>query len=279
MVLLLEEIRLPRARDGKEDDFDHGWADDSYANAFREYGIDVESLEPEEAAELVRGRPIWLELATAVDYWAGQRQKAKRPHWQRLIGLARIADPDEWRNQVREALERSDQEALRALAASPKIGELPVQTLSLLGGAIKDDAANEAVLRQAQRKYPHDFWINFQLAWTLERARPPQLSDAVRFYTAAVALRPQNVPIYMWLGNALFKQGNLHESEAMYRRYVELKPEHAAGHYWLGQIWARQGKVDEALEAFRDTIRRNPRKARNGYNVAHHVSNLGTARL
>ncbi len=276
MVLRLEEIRLPRARDGKEGDYDHAWADESYAEAFREYGIDVEALEPAEAAELVRARPIWLELAAALDYWARERETAKRPAWQRLIAVARLADPDEWRNQVRDALERRDQEALTELAASPKIGELPLPTLSLLGTAIKDATANEAVLRQAQRKYPHDFWINFQLAWTLEHATP-QRDEAVRFYTVAFALRPQNVPVHMWLANALFHQGNLAEAEIMYRRYRELRPEHAAGPYWLGQIMARQGRLDEALAAFREAIRLNPRMAGHPYNIAHRVSNLGTA--
>jgi serine/threonine protein kinase/Flp pilus assembly protein TadD len=276
MVLRLEEIRLPRAREGKELDFDHAWADDSYAEAFAEYGIDVDSLEAAEAAECIRARAIWLELATALDCWARQRHTAKKPGWPRLIAVARLADPDEWRNQVRDALERGDQETLRKLASSPRISGLPLPTLSLLGGAIKDDRANEAVLRQAQRKYPHDFWINFQLAWTLERAQPPQLNDAVRFYTAALTLRPQNVPIYMWLGNALFKHGTLDEADAMYRRYVELNPKHAAGHYWLGQIRARQGKLDEALAAFRKAIEREPRMAGHPYNVAHLVSNLGT---
>ncbi len=39
----------------------------------------------------------------------------------------------------------------------------------------------------------------------------------------------------------------------------------------------RDGLLDEALTLFREAIRLNPGMARHPYNVAHHVSNLGTA--
>jgi serine/threonine-protein kinase len=76
MVLRLEEIWLPRAKHGTEGAYDNRWADASYAKAFRDYGIDVEALEPAEAARRIRARTIRLELAAALDCWADRGQQS-----------------------------------------------------------------------------------------------------------------------------------------------------------------------------------------------------------
>ncbi len=180
MVLAVEELRLPRAVGGAEGAIDHSATDATYAKEFRDYGIDVESLESADAAERIRGQTIRLELTVALDHWASIRSKIPtgtgKPddtRWKRLVAVARAADPDEWRNQVRDALELRDVRALNKLAASPRIGELPLQTLSLLAEHL-GAKEGEAVLRQAQAKYPDDFWINFQLAWDLGHQDPPR---------------------------------------------------------------------------------------------------------
>src|SRR5262249_17259324 len=154
-------------------------------------GIDAESLEPAESARRVRARRIRLELTVALDQWARKRRGVRQADdlsWKRIVAVARAADDDAWRNQVRDAIEQDNDDALAALAASPKVGCLPLQTLSLLGGTIQDAQVAAAVLQQAQRKYPDDFWISFQLAWSLEHMQPPRIDEAIRFYTAAVAI-------------------------------------------------------------------------------------------
>lgn len=83
--------------------FDFVKVDSEYAKAFREYGIDAEALEPATAGELIRRRPIKLELALALDGWAEARRYAlsapvPAPHqskcWQQLLAAASAADPD-----------------------------------------------------------------------------------------------------------------------------------------------------------------------------------------
>ena len=44
--------------------------------------------------------------------------------------------------------------------------------------------------RRAQRAHPEDFWINHDLARSLMGAGQPD--EAVRFYSAAVAIRPRS---------------------------------------------------------------------------------------
>jgi serine/threonine protein kinase/Flp pilus assembly protein TadD len=242
MVLRLERARFPDAAGAGRTA-----TEAMIARAFREYGIDLELLEPEEAAERMRARPIRHQLATALDHWVkirasapGGGLKADDPFRKRLIAAARAADPDEWRNQVRDALARGDIEALRKLAASPKVGDLPVYTLSLLGNALDAAGAGEEavrVLRQAQQNCPDDGEINFQLAWALEHRSGPRAhrddDEVLRFYTVARALRPRNVAIHQVLGRALCKQDKWSEGITVYRRAVELNPDEAWHHYRL----------------------------------------------
>jgi eukaryotic-like serine/threonine-protein kinase len=251
MVLSLEKIRFPRAFRTGEGRYDDRWATLSYFKAFREYGIDLGSLEPLVAAECIRARSIRLELAMALDNWAslsrarssggdaGWKQPlAASPSifpptfpgrggnvgWKQVLAVARAADPDEWRNQLRDALEHDRTDALVKLAASEKIRGLPLQTLTLLAAGLKDKEKELAVLRQAQRTYPGDHWINFKLAYALMFSEPPlqQLDDAVRFYTAALAIRPRNVPTHFYLAEALRRCGKHDEAIALYRRAADL---------------------------------------------------------
>src|SRR5262249_27775505 len=127
MVLRLEEIRVPLGRD-----FVAWQADAPYARAFRDYGIDVETLEPAEAGRRIRARPIRRELTAALDTWAQSRRetsKDSQTDWKRLLAVARAADDDSWRKRVRDALEQEDYPTLNKLAASAKVSDLPVQSL------------------------------------------------------------------------------------------------------------------------------------------------------
>src|SRR5437879_5935517 len=66
-----------------------------------------------------------------------------------------------------------------------------------------------ALLRRAQDAFPGDFWINQDLGLTLLDCRPPQLDEAIRFLTAAVAIRPDSAGARLNLGDALRDKGRL----------------------------------------------------------------------
>src|SRR5262249_13915401 len=117
-VAQLEQIRLQKAN-LKDGQFDVAGADQAYAAAFRDHGIDVGKLDPAQAAERIRKQAIRAELVAALDDWAAARRAASKGNdkaWQHLVAVARAADADGWRNRLREAWQRSDRKLLVEMA-------------------------------------------------------------------------------------------------------------------------------------------------------------------
>jgi hypothetical protein len=157
--------------------------DADYARAFQDFGIDLAVLSTAEASERMRARGIRLELARALDIWSGMRRQTGNPgppDWMQLLDIAKEVDPDPWRSDLRDALKQGDPGALQAFAASADVRKLPPGTLHLLAIALRDaDLPDRAValLRQAQRQYPENLWINDELGWLcLTALRPAGLN-------------------------------------------------------------------------------------------------------
>ncbi len=127
-------------------------------------------------------------LAAAVDDWAAIRRDRRkdRAGAAALAALARAADPDDWRNRLRAALDQPDaaarRTALQGLAGGASYETLGPVSLDLLGRALNDaadPAGAEAVLRRAQQRYPGDVWINYDLAHGAGEAGPAGGGDPV----------------------------------------------------------------------------------------------------
>ena len=202
---------------------DYGRADREYATAFRDYGIDVDRLPPADAGARIAAAPIAAEMVDALDQWAFVRRMAPRDasRARLLSAVAKAADPDPWRCRLRDALdlEATDRERARAafeeLAASAPEDVLHRESISRLAyalGHLGDEEMATSLLRRAQRAHPDDFWINFDLARSLMGAGRPD--EAVRFYSAAVAIRPRSELALVALGEALRAAGRTDEAAA-----------------------------------------------------------------
>jgi hypothetical protein len=173
MAADLEEIRLRRGDHIKDRYFDWERVAAAYATGFRAFGIDVETLQPAEAAERIEARTIVMELAAALDDWASIPQPRVGPDAKRLYAVASLADPNPLRNRLREALQRRQRKVLEELAAANKV-DLPPSSVRLLAVALWETGARESavtVLQKAQRLHPDDLWINHELAVFLYRIR------------------------------------------------------------------------------------------------------------
>ncbi len=94
--------RLEAIRGDLAEHLDPKRSDREYAAAFRDAGLDLDSIEPERAGAWIAARSEPLELASFLDDWAHVRRKAgadKRAA-SRPVAAARAADKDRWRDAL-----------------------------------------------------------------------------------------------------------------------------------------------------------------------------------
>ena len=101
MVLHLEKIRLI-SNEINDNEYDYENADQAYAQAFADYGMDVTALPAAEAAVRVRSKKgVAVALVAALDDWANNRGGAKgRSQGLALMAVAQAADLDPWRAEA-----------------------------------------------------------------------------------------------------------------------------------------------------------------------------------
>jgi tetratricopeptide (TPR) repeat protein len=269
------------------------------ARAFREYGIDVDAMNPSEIAERIRDRSIRLYLAWALETWAMWKKDGNDQDWKRLLAIARAADPDPWRNRLRDVLELPHdrrKDALISLAASVGDEDLHPHVAVKLATALQYVGAfPEAIelLRPVQRRHPDNFSVNCELARSLERMTPPDFDGAIPFYTAAIALKPNSSMAHNNLASLLngkiideaAKKGlNSDEivepklrDEAIFhlRDALRLEPANVFAHINLAAALADKGALDEAIAHSREAIRLQPNLAEAHVNLSYACSKKG----
>jgi probable HAF family extracellular repeat protein len=254
------------------DHLDTGLADRRYGEAFRDYGIDADTLSPAAVAARMPAGPVREELVASLDDWMRVRREMHKNDdagWKRLLAAARAADPDPWRNRVREAWEQGDQKALRELAGSAPLDRLHPCDVLLLEANLDYDRA-VAVLREAQRRRPGDFWLNHALGMRLHSMQPPRFEEAIGYLRTAAALRPESPGAVLNVGHVLQVADRTDEAIAAYEQAIRLKPDYAMAYSNLGGALVDAERFDEAIRACREAIRLNP------YSAAAH-GNLGRA--
>jgi tetratricopeptide (TPR) repeat protein len=258
---------LETIRGDRSEHWDPKRSDADYAAAFRAFGIDPDELDPGEAGRRLARRSEPVELASYLDDWAETRRKARAekddPTWRRLLASAQAADRHPWREALRDQIGGTDLAVLRRLADDEK--ELAAQSptslrllaMGLIGRGDRQRA--ERVLRCAWRLDPGDFWVNYDLAEVHKiKDHYTKPEDAIRFGSAAVAIRPRSFTAHNSLGIALKDAKKLDEAAAEFRAALQLKPDHAYARNNLGNILAEQGKFEEATVEFREALRLQP---------------------
>jgi tetratricopeptide (TPR) repeat protein len=296
MVERLEAIRLKRTRQQAEPvrfedsgtylffERDYSTTDQAYAAAFRDFALfDVDHLNPAEAADRIRARSVAVELAAALDDWTWvRRQRLKLPadRWRPLVETASLADPDPWRNRVREAVAKGDWKAQSQLALSANVQHLPPRSVHLLGMNLSEGPGKsfqEAVrlLRRAHWYHPDDFWINHELGvrWEWFGSAP--------FAEAALALRGQNIQVLYQIGLIYSRTKHYDWAIEAFETILRLDPtdqQRAAAHHALGTTWDLMGNCDKALAEYRNALRyqSNPwSQAQVHYSTAGILQNKG----
>jgi serine/threonine-protein kinase len=289
LALRLEKIREDRttAVEGK---LQFALALREYPIAFAEAGLAV----PEEDAQLeslsarIRKSAIKQQMVATLDDWAFaalarnvQLRDACRGELARLAlqgspdylarfalvvrleRLAQLTDPDPWRDQIRAPVFWADVQSRKTLvrkllANKTALAQLSPQMLALVGNLLPADKEGEEWLRRVQAAHPTDFWLCFSLAQELHTAKS---AEAIGYYRAALAVRPQSAGAWNNLGIALRDQKDLAGSLYAFEKVVAINPEDASAWMNLGNSRRDQTDLLGALAAQKRALELNPQYA------------------
>jgi serine/threonine-protein kinase len=266
-------------------------ASPAYARAFRDYGIDIEKLSTEEAADRIRARRIAPRLADALDAWYFIDPDAAGG---RLLAVSQLADPQPLRNALRRAVAAGDVATLQRLAAEDPTLRLPPSSLILLADVLcYQGFRQEAIdlLGRTRRRYPKDFWLHLVSALHLANGDPPDFEEADRCCAAAIVLRPDSPLGWANRGANLHRQGRYEEAILAYReslrhqdfiptihqlirtlpevneteearreleRALERHKDSAMLRTMLADLLAREDDLDGAVRTYLEVIRQHP---------------------
>ncbi len=295
----LEQIRMAQAVLGRWRFYGSG-RDSDYSRAFREYGVDVDHLPAETSVARLKIRPaLGLPLAAALDDWVEVRRNdsSNAAAWNRLVTVARGIDRDRLRDRLRSSwgqkVTGQSQDELRARRVnrrrSAAAGDAcqsgtDTETSRMLGNGSCASAAHESA-------HPSDFWLNLELADAMEHQK--DYIGMVRYYTAAVSIRPNSSMARYNLGIAFEHLERIDEAVASYSKAVEIdfthalslenfamshlsdanwdepvrvyrlrlaaNPNNARTHFLLGFALAKTARWDEAIPCFRKAVELNPK--------------------
>jgi protein O-mannosyl-transferase len=100
-------------------------------------------------------------------------------------------------------------------------------------------------------------------------ARMGAVDDAVRHFTAALAIKPENTETHYRLGNVLAMEGNFDEAIRHYKKVLEREPTGAAIYFNLGNAFSRLNRFSEAVEQYEKSLKADPSNSATYGNLGH----------
>lgn len=262
----LDLIRMSRGTFTQGGGIDYAEPSRWYGDAFREAGIGQPGDSPNQVADRIKRLAVSSALIAALDDWAACADAQPRD-W--ILSVARQADPDPWRDRVRDNNHWASIEHLQSLADSVKIGEQPVSILVAMGTRWRRLGGKpESYLQRIHHQYPSDFWVNFELGMIQHEANDH--TAALAHNLAALVVRPKSAATHFNCGVAYERLGRTEEARYYFTRTLELDASHSWAEYRLGIVLFNSGQSEEAIEHFRRALKLDPnhKDARNGLRIA-----------
>jgi serine/threonine-protein kinase len=276
LVENLDKARL-RAVTPARERFDPAEIEPFYEEPFAKAGLGRPGDDSAAVAARVRDSGARAEIVAALDDWASITPDPARRRWLLEVAGGADPDPDPLRDRLRQPDLWEDGAALTRLIQElqtdqQRVSELSPQLATSLARLVYRAGGNVVPLLTAvQARHPQDFWLNYQLGWAMTESR--RASEALGFYRAALALRPDAVPAYNGVAALLFGMGRVDEAIPYLQQAVRIDPDYAMTHINLGSALGVKGRLDEAIGHFEEAIRLDPK----GSAAAH--GNLGSALL
>jgi len=250
---MIGDATIPRDRNGIPDETLTGR---HYQEAFRDAGVGTPGDDPRKASAHVRASPVRRALVAALDDWAACATDRDQQAW--VLAVVRQADPDSWRDRVRDPATWDNADALRDLAARAPVDEQTPQLLAVLGARLRAKRIDAVpLLARVAAAYPNDFWANIETGNAL--LHQSKAAEAAAYYRAALALRPGTVSIHYALGGMYLGLYRWDQSIAEYEQAIRLDPGNAWCHNRLGvALQWKGGHDDEAIAQFHKSIQIDP---------------------
>ena len=253
----LDGIRLNTSTlvDGR---FDPAHGGPKYAKAFADAGWQIEQGDVQKLAKKIRQSPLRYVIVASLDHWAvlaAIKDPPNRTLERRLSELARAADADPWRDQIRRVANWHDRTKIEGLMKNINPAKQSPQilfALSLRLHFLRHDSTD--LMRKALLHYPRDFCLLFHLGNVLQDP-----VDKAAYYRAALAIRPKSSETHTMLGNALHRQGDPHSAIVHFRKALEYNAKNTASSQRLGHSLCRQGRYGTRHEVFRPGSADRPR--------------------
>jgi tetratricopeptide (TPR) repeat protein len=230
--------------------------------AFVRFGLVPGEASTEEEARRVAASAVRGRLVAALDrwLWAGRSAGAR--------ALLQAADPDGFRDAVRDAVLTGDGAKVAALAGRAEALAQPAEFTAALGedGRLPVER-RQALLASALRRRPGDLGLLMALSNTYPINRREGAEERVRWLQAAVAAHPGNTSAHTNLSLALRDKGDTRGALAEALEAIRLDPKLANAHTNRGVALSDKGDPVGAVTAFREAIRLDPKSALLHYNL------------
>jgi tetratricopeptide (TPR) repeat protein len=226
----------------------------AYERFFSGQGLNIRQTHNDRFASGLRSSPIRFALIAALDNWAMLADyyfhDAKEP---RLLELARAADPDPWRDRLRDHTIWRDRGALVGLAREVDAGRQSPTVLVSLAWLLKAHEADPTPLyERALLDYPRDFWLRLHACIFSE----PGVRDGLAF--VAVTVRPRSAVAHNFLAFFLQEWGNWPEALVAAKRAIDIDPNYASPYTALGLALRDKKDLPGAIAAFQRSIDLDP---------------------
>jgi tetratricopeptide (TPR) repeat protein len=222
-----------------------------YKAALATAGLGKLADDPAFVAKHIKDSDIEAPLIAAFDDWAVCETDSQHRQWILEVASRADAEQHDWQRQYRDPSTWNDRALLARLAETTAAAKPSVQQLRVLGerlAAAGLDATSFQI--QVQREHVDSFLANLSLGDALRATDPV---EAIRYYQAALAIRPHSATAHNNLAVALTKNGRTAEAILQYQQALALDPNSAIIEYNLGYELSTS-KPQEAIAHLQKSI-------------------------
>ncbi len=279
---LVDEIRLgvsdTYVDDGESAFFNKEDGFPKLRDAIEAYlGLTFDEAGKDEVRRLIEKRPQPIQeiLINALSECRRVVPKGEEPAIAWLTSVIEAADTDPWQERARAAVAARDWAGLERMLTREEAADRPAARLLRLVALVpaEEKEARIKLLRHIQIAHPDDFWATFTLGRDIHQRY--EWDEALRYLTAAVALRPRSAGAQFQLGIALRDKGRFDEAIERHRESLRLNPKNTLCRRELALVLKLKGKLDEAITEFREALRLNPSSYSAHYNLSAALEQQG----